>query len=232
MIELQKIGKKFDQTWIFRKISLLVEDQESIVIMGPSGSGKTTLLKIIAGLLDSEEGKLELDDTNMGMVFQKNALFDSLTAMENLLLPLQECSHIEEAQAKQEARRYLNEVGLLDVESLYPNELSGGMQKRLGIARALILKPKILLCDDPTAGLDPITSRKIGELLLKLKTLYKTTLLTMTNDLQRAFQLADRLYVLAQGKLHGGAPKEQILASKDPLISQFIKGLSTGPLTS
>ncbi len=232
MIKIQNIAKKFDDRWIFRNLNLEIKDQESVAIIGPSGSGKSVLMKVICGLLQPDEGTVTLGHPEIGMLFQKNALFDSFTVEENLLFPLKERLRIEGLAAKERAANLLKAVGLEGSENLYPDELSGGMQKRLGIARALIVEPKILLYDEPTAGLDPITSKMIAQLIRELKTQVGSTLLVITNDVQRAYQLADRIFLLAQGKLSGGQPPADIKATSDPAIRQFIYGLKEGPLTS
>ncbi|MBI4924363.1 MAG: ATP-binding cassette domain-containing protein [Bdellovibrio sp.] len=229
MIQVQGLGKKFnnDKTseWLFRDLTFEIKENETVVFMGASGTGKTTLLKIIGGLLNPDQGKIELHNEHLGMVFQKNALFDFLTAEENLLLPLTECMQQTQIDAKKEAQAFLEVVGLKDSAKLFPNELSGGMQKRLGVARALVIRPKILLYDDPTAGLDPITSKKIADLMIKLKKQYQSTVLIVTNDLKRATQLGDRIYLLANGKLFGGLEPNGFLLSNEPHIIQFVFGL-------
>jgi phospholipid/cholesterol/gamma-HCH transport system ATP-binding protein len=123
-------------------------------------------------------------------------------------------------------------VGLAGNDNLYPDEISGGMQKRLGIARALIVEPELILYDEPTAGLDPITSRKIADLIRELRKKYKSTVVTVTNDMQRAYQIGDRIFLLAQGALSGGGGADEIKSTRDPAIKQFIFGLKNGPLTS
>ena len=232
MISLERLGKRFDGRWVFREVSLEIAAKESVSLVGPSGSGKSVLLKTVAGLLWADEGKVALGTTNVGMLFQKNALFDSFTVEENLLFPLKERLGIVGKTAKDQAAFFLNAVGLKGNEKLFPDEISGGMQKRLGIARALIVRPEIILYDEPTAGLDPITSRKIADLIRDLRQEVGSTLLTVTNDMQRAYQIGDRVCLLAQGKLVDGGTPEQVQASKDPLIRQFIYGLKQGPLTS
>jgi phospholipid/cholesterol/gamma-HCH transport system ATP-binding protein len=232
MISIRNLGKSFDERWIFRGISLEIARQESAVLLGPSGEGKSLLLKIIAGLETSTEGTVQTQSTNLGMLFQKNALFDSLTVEENLLFPLKERKRIIGKEAKKRAAHFLSEVGLKGCEDLFPEEISGGMQKRLGIARALIVEPEIILYDEPTAGLDPITSKTIADLIQNLKKEVGSTLLTVTNDIQRAYQLGDRIYLLAQGSLKLGGSPDQVKSSRDPAIRQFIYGLKKGPLTS
>ncbi len=232
MIRISNTGKKFDDRWIFRGISLEVPAGKSVALVGPSGGGKSLLLKIIGGLLAPDEGATAVESSNLGMLFQKNALFDSLTVEENLLFPLKERLGIVGAEAARRVREFLEAVGLAGNEALYPDEISGGMQKRLGIARALIVEPQVILYDEPTAGLDPITSRKIADLITGLRKRFGTTLLTVTNDMQRAYQIGERVYVLAQGRLIDGGSPEEIQRSSDPAVRQFIFGLKDGPLTS
>jgi phospholipid/cholesterol/gamma-HCH transport system ATP-binding protein len=232
MITLHRIGKQFEDRWIFRDVELAVREKESVALVGPSGGGKSVLLKLVAGLLHPDEGHITLGSRNVGMLFQKNALFDSFTVEENLLFPLKERKGIIGAEAKKRAAHFLEEVGLKGNEKLYPDEISGGMQKRLGIARALIVEPEILLYDEPTAGLDPITSRKIADLIRLLRQEVGSTLLTVTNDMQRAYQIGDRVCLLARGQLLDGGTPEQVQASEDPGLRQFIYGLKQGPLTS
>jgi phospholipid/cholesterol/gamma-HCH transport system ATP-binding protein len=232
IIQLKNIGKQFQNQWIFQNISFDVMTQESVVLIGPSGSGKSVLLKIIAGLLEPDQGEVKLNNQNIGMLFQKNALFDSLTVLENLLFPLKKRKKITGAAAQKKADWFLSAVGLSSCGHLYPDEISGGMQKRLGIARALVVEPDIILYDEPTAGLDPITSRTIAELIQNLRTEIGSTLLTVTNDMKRAYQIGDRIFLLAQGLLTAGGSPKEVQSSQHPAIRQFIYGLKTGPLTS
>lgn len=232
MISIRNLGKSFEERWVFRGVSLEVARQESVVLLGPSGEGKSLLLKIVAGLVDSTEGSVDLKSDNLGMLFQKNALFDSLTVEENLLFPLRERKKITGKIASDKAAHFLSAVGLSGCANLFPEEISGGMQKRLGIARALIVEPEIILYDEPTAGLDPITSKTIAELIQSLKDEVGSTLLTVTNDIQRAYQLGDRICLLAQGNLKAGGTPDQVKNTTDPAIRQFIYGLKKGPLTS
>lgn len=232
MIVVESVGKKFDEHWILRGITFSVARGKSAALIGPSGSGKSVLLKMIAGLLTPDEGRIEVRNKNLGMLFQKNALFDSFTVLENLLFPLRERQGLTGAPAREKATRLLKAVGLAGTEDQYPDEISGGMQKRLGIARALVVDPEVILYDEPTAGLDPITSRIIAELIVRLRQETGSTILSVTNDIHRASQLGDEIYLLAQGSLHrAGTPKEA-MQSRDPMIHQFVYGLRSGPLTS
>jgi phospholipid/cholesterol/gamma-HCH transport system ATP-binding protein len=231
MIEIEGLGKRFDQRWLFRNVNLRIADGESVALIGPSGGGKSVLLKIVSGLMEADQGAVKLGSKDIGMLFQKNALFDSLTVEENLTFPLRERKGVFGAPARQRARQMLTAVGLAGNEALYPDELSGGMQKRLGIARALIVEPRILLYDEPTAGLDPITSRTIADLIRELRAISKGTLLVVTNDMQRAYQLGDRVALLALGELIVGGTPEEVQRSPDARIQQFIYGRKDGPLT-
>jgi phospholipid/cholesterol/gamma-HCH transport system ATP-binding protein len=212
------LGQKL--SWVFQNISFELNEGEQLVLIGPSGIGKSTLLKCIAGLLQSTHGKVTCYAKNMSMLFQKNALFDSLTAIENLVFALNEAQSISRASAKSKAQQILSLVGLEGTEDKFPHELSGGMQKRLGIARAWITDPDFLIYDEPTAGLDPITSKQISDLLLK-KT---TSALIVTNDLFRAVQLGTRvLYMESKQMIDLGAGSE-LARSKDPRALSFISG--------
>jgi len=226
------VGKNFDGRWIFRDLSFDVRAAESVVIVGPSGGGKSVLLKMIAGLLRTDEGKISVESKNIGMLFQKNALFDSLTVEENLLFPMKERNGIVGQKARDRAAEFLTAVGLAGNQKLYPDEISGGMQKRLGIARALIVEPQVILYDEPTAGLDPITSRTIADLIRDLRKKSGSTLITVTNDMQRAYQIGDRIFLLARGSLLEGGTPAQVQETKSEELRQFIYGLRQGPLTS
>jgi len=236
VIRIQSAGKQFDSNWVFENVDLQVRTGGSAAIVGPSGSGKTVLLKMIAGLLTPDRGEVRVDTHDIGMLFQRNALFDSITVIENLLFPLRERKQIIGTPARELARQYLEWVGLGHVLDHMPEQLSGGMQKRLGIARALVLAPTVVLYDDPTAGLDPVTSRKIADLIRDLQSKAesasgkKTTYIAVTNDIHRAYQLGDQLYLLAQGQLIQGGTPIQVRESRHPSIRQFVRGLQEGPL--
>ncbi len=231
MITIRNAGKQFQGRWIFRNLSLEIEAGDSVVLIGPSGGGKSVLLKTIAGLLSPDEGSIQVSSKNVGMLFQKNALFDSLTVEENLLFPLREIKKMTGQPAQEKASRFLSQVGLAGCEKLFPDEISGGMQKRLGIARALIVEPEVILYDEPTAGLDPITSKTIAELIRKLMKETRSTLLTVTNDMQRAYQIGNQIFLLANGKLTAGGTPHEVQSTDHPEIRQFIYGLKLGPLT-
>lgn len=230
MIEVRGLGKSWARAdgardWLFRGLDLEVGKGESVVLMGPSGGGKSVLFKMIAGLLQADEGSLRVQGRYLGMLFQKNALFDSLTVLENLTFALKEANpEVSAEEARLRGSDWLKRVGLPGTGDLFPDELSGGMQKRLGIARALIADPDVILYDEPTAGLDPITSRMIADLLLELRRDRGVTTLTISNDVMRAYQLADRIVFLMNGRLlEGGAPT-QVREARDPEIRRFVSG--------
>ena len=246
VIELKNVSIAFDSESLLRDISLEIKKGESFVLIGPSGNGKTVLLKLLAGLLKPTDGQVRVEgqDLNaisqdsqlelqlkMGMLFQKNALFDSLTCGENIAFPLREVTAHPEEEIERRVVYFLEQVGLSHARDLFPDEISGGMQKRLGIARALALDPEIVLYDDPTAGLDPITSRRIVELIMNLKAKRKSTVVAITNDMARAYQMADRIGMVVDGELMICGNKEQTLQHKDPRVAQFIRGSLHGPLT-
>ena len=247
MIQLQQVDKSYAGRKIFDSVSLSVQAGTSLVVMGPSGQGKTLLLKLIAGLVEPDAGRvlIKQKDINgidskarvqmlkeMGMLFQKNALFDSMTVIDNLRFPMRETAYGTTEQIEQRAREFLQAVGLAHAADLLPSEISGGMQKRLGIARALCLDPRILLYDDPTAGLDPITSRHIIDLILRLKEQQGSSLITVTNDVQRARQLASALVFVVAGELLYFSSFTEAWQSEDPRVHQFLRGETEGPLTS
>jgi len=230
VITLTGVGKSFDGRWIFRGVDLRVPRGGSAAIVGPSGSGKTVLLKTIAGLHAADEGRVVVESQEVGMLFQRNALFNSLSVLENLLFPLRERKGVVGSAALALAKQHLEWVGLSGTEQRSPDELSGGMQKRLGIARALIVEPEVVLYDDPTAGLDPITSRVIAELIRSLQARKGTTVVAVTNDMHRAYALGDQIYLMAQGRLVSGGTADQVKRTQDPALRQFVNGLQEGPL--
>ncbi|MBK7843977.1 MAG: ATP-binding cassette domain-containing protein [Bdellovibrionales bacterium] len=246
LIELRNISVSFDGRELLSNINLRIEKGEIFVLIGPSGQGKSVLLKIIAGILEPSLGQIFIDGIDlyhcpsskktdlmrrMGMLFQKNALFDSLTCSENIAFFLRETTACDEPEIHRRIDFFLNEVGILHARDLLPEEISGGMQKRLGIARALALDPEIIFYDDPTAGLDPITSRKIVDLIIKLQNEKNSTVIAITNDMNRAYQMADRIGMLIDGGLIITGTESETKAHQNPAVYQFIRGNSSGPLT-
>ena len=229
MLHLKQIGIQFKDRVILENVNLHVPAQQAFSIIGPSGAGKSILLKIIAGLIPPSRGTVEIRSEKICMLFQKNALFDSFTLLENLLLPLAETVGIEGNEATDRSMNMLEAVGLAHAAQLYPDEISGGMQKRLGIARALIIEPEFILYDEPTAGLDPITSRSIADLMIELHRKNKTTLIMVTNDLQRAYQVSDQIaFCFAKSLRLLGSPTE-VKNTSDQKIRDFIYSNALNP---
>ncbi len=239
-IELRGVSLEIAGETLLQDVHLAVGRGEAVTIMGPSGEGKSILLKIIAGLIEPTSGEVLIEGRNRselsmsersefgrqtGMLFQRNALFDSLTALENVNFPQVETLGLAEVEAEGVSRRLLDAVGLAEAAERYPSEISGGMQKRLGIARALSLAPSLILYDDPTAGLDPITSRKIIRLIKDLQNRDQATLVLVTNELSRAFQIADRMAFVFRGNLVVTGSVEETRSSVDPRVSSFLRGL-------
>lgn len=222
-IELESVSLAFGPNVVLENLSLNVKEGESLVLVGPSGQGKTSLLKLMAGLIPPSKGEVRVNGV-VGMLFQKNALFDSMSVLENILFPLRETTRKTPAEQRKIALSLLDAVDLIHAKDLFPHEISGGMQKRLGLARALALKPEILLYDDPTAGLDPITGRKIAHLLKELTRSEAVTTITVTNDMMRALQLADRIgFVWNRSVQIIGSPDEAKNTRTEPFRS-FLRG--------
>lgn len=246
LIEFKNVSFSFGAEPLLRDVSFAIAKGEVFSVIGPSGQGKSVLMKLMAGLLTPTSGEVLIDGKSlvtmrgkereqllcrMGMLFQKNALFDSLTVAENVAFPLREVQQAPEDEIEKAIEFYLDSVGILHAKDLFPDEISGGMQKRLGIARALALKPEIVLYDDPTAGLDPITSRKIIQLIIDLRAEYKSTVVAITNDMNRAYQLGGRIAMVVDQELIVTGDHDQTLSHPDPRVRQFVRGLLEGPLT-
>lgn len=246
LIEFRKVSLRFGRETLLENVNLTVELGEAFVLIGPSGQGKSSVLKLMAGLLEPTSGDVLIEGKSyrsmrraerevlarkVGMLFQKNALFDSLTVGENVAFPLREVTGADENEIEKAIVHYLEAVGIAHARHLSPDEISGGMQKRLGIARALALKPQILFYDDPTAGLDPITSRKIIQLIQSLQKEMKTTLVAVTNDMNRADQLAHRIAMVVDRELIVCGTPAETKKHGDARVQQFIRGQLDGPLT-
>lgn len=231
---------------VLENLDFEVAEGECLGLIGPSGEGKTTVLKLAAGLLTPTKGKVLLNGNDLqtlaggarrealrklGMTFQSSGLFDSMTSAENLLLVLNEHTKGSKADKQSRLLKALSEVGLEGIENKLAHELSGGMRKRLGIARALLLEPSIVLSDEPTAGLDPITSRSICDLLASLRQKHHGTMLVVMSDTDHLFSFSDRVAFLYKGTLRALAPTAQIRASQDAVVKQFVNGSLEGPLT-
>ena len=228
MIQLKNIEIKFKERVVLESINLEVQPQTSIAIIGPSGSGKSVILKVIAGLIKPTHGEVNVRSEKVSMLFQKNALFDSYTLLENLLVPLAETVGVHGEEAIDRSMKMLKAVGLDQSAKLYPDEISGGMQKRLGIARALIIEPEVILYDEPTAGLDPITSRSIADLMIELQSINKTTMVMVTNDLQRAYQVVDQIAFCSDKNLKVFGTPQEVKNTKDTELRNFIYSNALG----
>jgi phospholipid/cholesterol/gamma-HCH transport system ATP-binding protein len=246
MIELVDVHKSFGKNHVLRGVALTIRKGESIVVIGGSGSGKSVLLKHIIGLLKPDKGSVlinglevhTLDEKHLnetrkrfGMLFQAAALFDSLSVWENVGFGLRRHTHLSDAEIKEIAVRKLKMVGLVGVEDLMPSELSGGMRKRVGLARAIAMEPEILLYDEPTTGLDPIMADAINELIVEMRERLNVTSISITHDMKSAYKIADRIAMLYNGVIIGSGSSEEIKHTSDPIIRQFITGTATGPIT-
>lgn len=239
MIELMHVYKSFGNRQILKDVNLTVEDGETMVILGASGSGKSTILKLIIGLLQPDSGDIFINGQNvigldedgwnsmrrhMGMVFQYSALFDSMNIRENVAFGLRQHERLPEEQIEHIVQEKLHMVGLEDVEDLMPSNLSGGMKKRVSLARAIALNPEIVLYDEPTAGLDPIRSTAISHLIKNTQKQMHVTSIVVTHDMKSAGMVANRMAFLYEGSfLEIGAP-EVLYQSKDMRVKQFIHG--------
>ena len=235
-IEIRNLSKAFGKKVVLDGIDLDVKRGESLVVIGGSGTGKSVLIKCIQGLLNADSGSIKVDEeevvgaprkqveamhTKMGMLFQGGALFDSLSVWQN----------VPKKQAKNEAIRVLRQVGLApDVADLSPSELSGGMQKRVGLARAIATKPEIIFFDEPTTGLDPIMSDVINDLIIESVKGLGATALTITHDMASARKIADKIAMLYKGKIIWQGTVKEMDKTDNPYVRQFINGCSQGPI--
>ena len=236
-VVLQHVSKFFGEKPILRDVSFQVRPGEALCILGRSGTGKSVTLKLIISLLKPEQGQIWIEGEEitslhasdlsrvrrkMGFLFQGAALFDSLTLYENLALPLLRLTSKSPAQVEVIIDRVLREVGLRDDKHKMPSELSGGMRKRAGLARALVLEPRILLVDEPSSGLDRITAAEIDELLLREKVEHRTTLIVVTHDVRGARRIADRIAVLNQGRLIADGTVEEVQHSENEIARNLM----------
>jgi len=239
LIELRHICKSFDRLIVLDHIDLAVNEGETLVVIGASGSGKSVMLKIIVGLLEPDEGHVWFDGKDItdlserqwipirqqfGFVFQQGALFDSMTVEDNIAFPLTEHTNKSKDEIARIVRDKLGMVGLPETAKKMPAQLSGGQKKRIALARAIALGPRIILYDEPTTGLDPIRSDVINELILKLRREMGVTSIVVTHDMNSAFKVADRIVMLHKGKFIFDGTADEIQASRDPIISSFVLG--------
>ncbi len=240
MINIKKLSKSFGDTHVLKEINLTLKRGENIVILGKSGIGKSVLAKCIVGLIKHDEGTIEIfnkdistlssyefDDLRkkIGYLFQGGALYDSMTVRENLLFPVRRSRLAESDHNSIEDRvkEVLENVGLLDAIDMMPSELSGGMKKRVGLARTLILYPEIILYDEPTTGLDPVTSLEISELIIEIQEKYKTSSIIITHDMKCAKLTANEIKLLKDGIFYAEGTYDQLQHSKDKEVNAYFK---------
>jgi phospholipid/cholesterol/gamma-HCH transport system ATP-binding protein len=246
VIQVQDVSKKFGEQTVLDRIRLDVFKGETLVILGGSGSGKSTLLRLMIGNIKPDGGDIatlgkcicamsneELDEyrKKIGVLFQSGALFNSMSVADNVALPLREHTDLPEETIEIMVKIKLELVGLREASSKMPAMLSGGMKKRAGLARALALDPQILFYDEPSAGLDPVTSAEIDELIIDLNHKLGVTSVIVTHEMDSAFRIADRMVLLDRGKFIISGTPDEMRDSQDPLVKQFVHGLTQGPLT-
>ena len=242
MIRLANVCKVYDGKYALRDINLNIQKGETVAVIGGSGSGKSTLLQLLVGLIRPDSGEIyiggqettkltekELDKVrlNMGMVFQYSALFDSMTVGENVAFGLREHKHLPEAEIQRIIREKLDLVGLPGVENKLPGELSGGMKKRVGLARAIAFEPEIIFYDEPSSGLDPITTTKIDELIVDMQHKLGVTSVVVTHDMASACRIADRIAMVYEGELIAVDTVKKFQELQDERVQAFFKTLRT-----
>jgi len=245
LVEMRDVGLVFGPKHVLQGVSLAVRSQERLVIIGQSGAGKTTILRLILGILRPSAGAVffngknvsqltpnELQDARMrmGMVYQDAALLSSKTVRENLALPLEELTEKTEAEINQIVDEKLALVEMSGSDQLLPHELSGGMRKRAGLARALMMDPELILFDEPTQGLDPVVSAVIDELIVSLGEKSKTTSIIVTHLMDSAFRVATRMAMLHRGKIIEEGSPDSLKRSSNPILGQFLSGSTHGPI--
>ncbi len=245
MIEIIDLHKSFGRNHVLRGANLKVEKGESMVVIGGSGSGKSVLIKHIIGTLKPDSGFVLIDGVDIaklsenelyetrkrfGMLFQMAALFDSMKVWENVAFALMRQGKLKEKDAKEIASEKLRMVGLIGVEDLMPSELSGGMKKRVGLARAIAHSPEILLYDEPTTGLDPIMADAINDLIIEMQQKLLVTSVAITHDMRSAYKIADRIAMLYQGSIIAVGAPDEIKNTDNAIVRQFITGSAVGPI--
>jgi len=239
LIEFRNVRKAFGSKVVYEDLTLDINRGESLTIIGGSGTGKSVLLKLLIGLLRCDGGTISVDGEDIteyseselvrirqriGMLFQGAALFDSLDVRENLAYGLREHLRLSEEEIDSRVAESLGYVGLSGIEEMWPADLSGGMKKRVALARAVTARPEVLLYDEPTTGLDPINTTRINRLILHLKKTLCVTSVVVTHDLQSAYTVSDRLAMIADGRVIFAGTAEQIRSTEDPMVRDFIEG--------
>lgn len=245
MIELTGVTKSFGSQVVLNGVNLKIPAGQITAIIGPSGEGKSVLLKHMIGLLRPDSGSVIVEGEDIsrlgrsgmnrvrekfGMLFQNAALFDSLTVFENVAFPLQEKTRLSDAEIAQRVHDALINVGLTGVEAKYPDQLSGGMKKRVGLARALLMDPRIILFDEPTTGLDPVICRAIHHMIKETHAKFGYTAVVVSHEIPEIFDISDTVAVLYRGTIIESGTPQQIQSSQGPVVRQFISGSLEGPI--
>jgi phospholipid/cholesterol/gamma-HCH transport system ATP-binding protein len=245
VVELRDVYLRFEDKEVLKGVSLNVQPLDRLVVMGQSGSGKSTILRLILGILSPDKGeiffkqfeitrlnrrKLQQVRQHIGMVYQYSALLSSRTVRENVALPLEELTDKSPDEINQIVESKLEMVGMQDACDRMPSELSGGMRKRVSLARALVLDPELILFDEPSAGLDPVISSVIDELIINLTEQSKVTSVIVTHEMESAFRIGTRMAMLYQGKIIIEGKPDELKKSDDPVVSQFLSGSTEGPI--
>lgn len=245
MIKLVDVHKSFDSQTVLNGLSLEIPQGKITAVIGPSGEGKSVLLKHMIGLMRPDRGEVHVEGDNItamrrfemnrvwekfGMLFQNAALFDSMTVFENVAFPLEEKTRLSRAEIRDRVHDALENVGLRGIDKKYPDELSGGMKKRVGLARALLLNPRIVLFDEPTTGLDPVICRAIHQLIRETHDRYGYTAVIVSHEIPEIFDISDSVAMLYRGEIIATATPEEIQRSEHPVVRQFINGSLEGPI--
>ncbi len=245
MIEIKNLHKSFGEKEVLRGIDLFIRKGETMAVIGQSGSGKSVLIKHMIGLMKPDQGKILVDGVDIcclsdqemyeirrkfGLLFQAGALFDSLTVAENVSFGLERYRDFPRDEIRRIVTESLAKVGLRGAEDLMPHELSGGMKKRVGLARAIAYEPEIMLYDEPSTGIDPIRADAINDLIIRTQQEMNVTSVVITHDMTSAYKVADRMAMLYNGKIVQIGSPEDIRNSPDPVVQQFIHGRAEGPI--
>lgn len=241
MIEVRQLQKDFGTQRVLDDVSFFIEKGESVVIIGRSGGGKSVLLKHLIGLLEPDGGEVRIEGQNIahlterellkvrakfGMLFQGAALFDSMTVAENVGFAFRNRTGVPPAEVRRRVTEALEMVDLRGIESKRPAELSGGMKKRVGLARAIVYQPEIVLYDEPTTGLDPVVSDSIDKLIIRVRDRLHVTSVVVTHDMRSARRVGHRILMLHEGRIHASGTAEEMFASEDPVVRHFVEGIS------
>jgi phospholipid/cholesterol/gamma-HCH transport system ATP-binding protein len=242
---VEGLTKSFGKQTVWQDVTLTLPPGEVSVMLGPSGTGKTVFLKSVIGLLKPEQGRVMVDGVDMvnsperdiyqvrrlfGLMFQDGALFGSMNLFDNIAFPLREHTRKKESEIRRVVMERMDMVGLLGAEGKLPGEISGGMRKRAGLARALVLDPQIILCDEPDSGLDPVRTSYISQLLIDLNAQIDATMLIVTHNLDIAASVPDNMGMLFNRQLVAFGPRELLLTSDEPVVQQFLSGRRSGPI--